>query len=579
MTRSVGVRRGLIAATCATVLASLVTTLPAGAARSGDLPRLCAEEQAGAQQWGSDLSRLAGDGVLTLDSRVITVRGESAQWRQWDLTDPAFSTSFHSLSWLVPGMRQGLPVVDILLEREAAIPDPGYLAGSIALKETGWTAGIIRLRMGTVACMYAVTGDERLGPVMDRLVAANLDPYRYRGAPVNKPHNQGTLANVALLEAARVFDRPEWREPAIRRFEADAGTIFDRCGMTAEQSTSYHRLNVNLWRRSLAQVGAEVDAGVDMGAVVHQAALATWKLTRPDGILEAIGTGNRTVITPADLGLDDDTELPTRLYCGDLGWAANRSSWDDTATHYVLRFGPRPARHGHEDRGALTWFTQGVPVFSDRGVFDRSRGERWRWAHSAQAHSTFHGIGTKWRRPFTAEYARVGDADTYRVETRYRDTSLEREFTIPLPVDDTESVLHVTDVGRTTYDRQWYQRWQLAEGWTPLARTTAWEPAAVHEETGLYLYGSCRSAHYMRMSVTPVETFPAWRVARPASSLDCGGLGRVVKLETLWVVSPVEGMLTWDALTGEYAVVPPQPVLPIDPIGPIDPVDPVPPAG
>ena len=53
----------------------------------------------------------------------------------------------------------------------------------------------------------------------------------------------------------------------------------------------------------------------------------------------------------------------------------------------------------------------------------------------------------------------MGDADTYRVETSYRRTSLERSVTVPLPVDDTESVLHVSDVGRTNYDRQWYQRW------------------------------------------------------------------------------------------------------------------------
>ena len=571
-------RGPLIVGVCAALLASVTAVAPAGAARSGELPRICSEEEAGARQWGADLTRLSGEGVVTIDGRPLVVRGDGARWRLWDRVDPAFATHFHSMSWLVPGLRTGLPVVDILLERDAALPDPGFRAGSDSLKETGWTAGVIRLRMGMVACAYVATGDERLVPVMDRLVASNLDPYRYRGAPLNKPHNQGTLANIALLEAARAFDRPEWREPAIRRFEADASTVFDRCGMTAEQSTTYHRLNVNLWRRSLAQVGAEVDAGVDMGAAVRRGALATWQLTRPDGVLDAIGTGNLTRVTRADLDLDDDTALPTRLYCADLGWAANRSSWDDTATHYVLRFGPRPAVHGHEDRGALTWFAQGVPVFADRGVFDRSRGPRWSWAHSAHAHSTFHGIGTTWRHPFTAEYARVGEADTYRVETRFRRTSMERFFTIPLPTDDTESVLQVADTGRTNYDRQWYQRWQLAEGWTPLERVTAWEPAAVHEASGLFLYGACRSGHYMRTSVTPVETFPSWRVAKPAYSLECGGLGKVVRLETLWMVSSVEGLLTWDALTGEYAVAPPAPIDPVDPVEPVDPVDPPAPA-
>lgn len=561
-------RRAVVVAACAAILASAAVTAPADAARSGELPRICSEEETAARQWTADLTRLADEGVVTIDGRELTVRGDAARWRLWDAADPAFATHFHSMSWLIPGLRTGAPIVDVLLEREAAIPDPGYRAGRQALQATGWTAGIIRLRMGLVTCLYAATGDDRLSPLMDHLVAANLDPYRYRGAPLAKPHNQGTLANVALLEASRVFGRPEWREPAIRRFEADAATVFDECGMTAEQSTSYHRLNVNLWRRSLSQVGAEVDTGLDMGAVVRQAALATWQLTRPDGVLDAIGTGNQTAVTRAALALDDDSELPARLFCADLGWAANRSSWDDTATHYVLRFGPKPRHHGHEDRGAITWFTQGVSVFADRGVFDRSRGQRWDWATSAKAHSTFHGIGATWKLPFTADYSRVGETDTYRVEANFRGTSLERIFTIPLAVDDTESALRVADTGRSGHERQWYQRWQLAEGWRPLERTTAWEPAARHERTGLYLYGACRSSHYMRMSVTQVETFPGWRVAKPAYSLECGGLGKNVKLETLWIVSPVEGMLTWDAASGEYAVSPPIPIDPVDPIVP-----------
>lgn len=554
-------RHGLAATVCAATAAMLLGTgLGTGVAngvRAGALPRACVEELTGAAQWGVDLSRLANEGIVVLDRRDLAVRGDRAQWRVWDPADPAFGTSFHAMSWLVPGLREDLPVVDILLERDAAVPDPGFAAGTNALRETGWTTGMVRLRMGTVACVYAATRDGRLVPVMDRLVAANLDPYRYRGAPLNTPHNQGTLANVALLEAARVFDRPEWREPALRRFEADAATVFDECGMSAEQSTTYHRLNLNLWRRALADVGAEVELGIDMGAAVRQAAIATWQLTRPDGVLEGIGTGNDSRPSFAGLGLADDTALSAHLYCPDLGWAANRSSRDDTATHYVLRFGPRPALHGHEDRGAITWFAQGVPIFSDRGVYDRSRGERWRWAQSAGAHSTFEGVGMKWKHPFRAEYARVGEADTYRVTTSYRRTSLQREVTVPLVADDTESALIVKDTASSPAARQWFQRWQLAEGWQPINRITPWEPAAFHPESGLYLYGSCRSHHYMRTSVRSVETFPDWRVARPAHVLECGGLDRIVRLHTLWIVSPVQGSLAWDADTGEYAVRPP----------------------
>ena len=58
----------------------------------------------------------------------------------------------------------------------------------------------------------------------------------------------------------------------------------------------------------------------------------------------------------------------------------------------------------------------------------------------------------------------------------------------------------------------------------------------------------------MRTSVRAVETFPAWRTATPVHALECGGMDRIVRMETLWVVSPLEGRLTWDRTTGEYAV-------------------------
>ena len=575
----------MVIACAVALIGGLATTVSASASRPGSIPRLCTEELAGAQQWGTDVSRLSSEGVLILDGRTMMVRGDDAQWRLRDQVDPAFANRFHSLSWLVPALQSRVDVVSLVLERDAAAPDPTTRGGPDALRDLGWTTGMIRLRMGTISCLYAATHDVRLEPVMDRLVAATLDPYRYRGAPLNKIHNHGTLANVALLEAARVFGRPEWREPALRRFDADAASVFAECGMSVEQSTTYHLLNVNLWRRSLTEIGAEVDFQVDMGAAVRQASLATWQLTRPDGVLEAIGTGNPRRPTAASLGISTDPDvqraLPAHLWCPDRGWAANRSSWDDTATHYALRFGPAPAFHGQQDRGAVTWFAQGVPVFSDRGVYDRARGPRWEWAQSPAAHSTFDGVGTTWRRPFVADYARVGDADTYRVTTSYRKgASLERLFTIPMATDDTESMLHVADTGRSRFVRQWYQRWQLAQGWVPLERTGPWEPAAVHSTSGLYLYGTCWSSHYMRTSVRAVETFPAWRTATPVHALECGGMDRIVRMETLWVVSPLEGRLTWDRTTGEYAVgVPVDPVEPVEPVDPVDPAPPAPPRG
>ena len=577
---------------CAT--ASLVTVagiaMPASAADR--LPRLCDTEVNAAKRMGADVSELATSGIVRLDGHSVDVVGDDAQWRQDVRGNTTFVTRFHSLAWVVLAARQDFPLVDLVLARDDALADPGSSAEQDRLRATGWTQSAVRLRMGVISCLYEYTKDERLIPVMERLVLANADPFRYRGQPLNRVHNHGTLANLALIEASEVFDRPEWRDLAIRRFDQDAASVFADCGMSVEQSTNYHLLNVQLWERSLRAIAeTSSEAAQIVGERIRQAELATVQLMRPDHVLEAIGDGNQVTVDPAKLGIEESAS-PTRLWCGGRGWAANRSSWDDTATHYTLRFGPRRTFHGHYDHGSVTWFTQGVPVFSDRGLYDKSRGERFQWAQSRQAHSTIDPTRSSAEGPSKARDLSDAAADRYRVWWEGGPLAWTRELTIPLQprlvpsvaddtlVDDTSVVslgdmtsddtsvddtvvplapltsLRAQDVATARFDQQWYQNWQLAPGWTVLERTTAWEPAAVHEASGLYLYGTCRAGMDMRMTSLAVEAFPAWRTAVPATAFVCGGLGRDVRMDTLWVVTPIKGMLWRDRESADFGVTP-----------------------
>ena len=546
----------------------LAVSLPAGAQADDPprLPQICQNEATAAQRMNADVSALE-DGVLRLDGRSVVVDGPDADWQVNVVGDGTFTMRFHSMAWLVLAAQRGYPSVDLLLEREAALPDPGHLAEVGELRATGWTQSAVWLRMGVVGCLYRYTQDARLLPVIERLVLANADPFRYRGQPFNRPHNHGTLANLALLEAFRTFARPEWRDLAFRRLDGDAKSVFSDCGMSAEQSTTYHLLNVQVWERSLAQIE---DAADTLAGTVRErigaAALASVRLTRPDGVLEAVGDGNEVLIDPAALGVDV-ADAETRLWCSRRGWAANRSSWDDSTTHYTLRFGPRRTFHGHVDRGSLTWFTQGVPVFSDRGLYDKTRGARYDWAQSMAAHSTFEPVGATQGGFMKARDLSAARTDVYHLQWSFDRTSMTREISIPLDtvVDDTVvddsgappvpmTSLHVSDVGKARGDRQWMQHWQLSPEWTPLPRATAWEPAAIHAESGLYLYGTCWSGLYMRPTARAVESYPQRRTAVPATSFECGGLGREVKMDTLWVVSPLRGLLSWDRLAGDFGV-------------------------
>lgn len=539
-----------VAVTCA--VATATVGLPASAAQR--IPRICDGEISSIQRHGAEISAL-DDGVLTLDGRRIVITDDSASWRVHDPVDNTFNNRFHGMEWLVPWVVEGGDAIEMLLTRDRWLIDPGGSADRVEIQSTGWTTGAVRLRQHVVNCLYALTGDPRLIPVIEGLTAANLDPDRYRGRPQRPAHNLGTLSNLAMIESAKVFDRPEWREAAFDRMRADSSSVFSACGMTAEQSSDYHLTNVYVWQRALRRTGlADSDAASAVAERIALARAATIALARPDGILEAIGNGNPQSIRDLQESLDDSESamLETRLWCRSRGWAANRTSWDDTAIHYTLRFGPRPNSHGHDDHGSITWFAHGVPVLSDPGLFDKARGDRRREATSMRAHSVLQPMGGSLRADTDGVKRRsIGTVDRYKVVTIDGGVKRVRHADIDLA----DASLRVRDVGSSRWPMQWLQRWQVAPGWERVDGMTAWTPIARHPE-GLYLYAVCHSGTSMRMSIGTQEHYPKRRSIVPALSLYCGGMDDTVRFDTLLVVSQVDGMLTWDRSSGDFRVEP-----------------------
>lgn len=537
---------------------SMMTGLTLGAAVQAQGPRvptMCSTEVNSSRTHGADTRRLAAEGIVVLDGRTIQVTGVGGSWRAVDAYDNTFNNRFHGMEWIVPYALSGGDAVAKVVEREIELPDPGSSSTAAELRATGWTTGAIRLRQGVVNCLYLLTADERLQPIVEGLVAANLDPARYRGRPLRKPHNLGTLANHVLIESANLFDRPEWRTAAFTRFTADADSVFTSCGISAEQSTTYHRLNVNTWQRALRTLrSAEIFKPAFITDRIDQAELALLRLARPDGVIEAIGDSNEIDVSAMLLAMDD-TAIPTDLWCKSRGWAANRTAWpgvveDDSLIHYTLRFGPSRRAHGHDDHGSMTWFARGVPVLSDRGLFDKASAERNRWASSYSAHSTFQPVGRSMRA--TTRAARVVDVsgvESYRLVTEHAGMTRTREVTFSL----IDPVLRVKDAGSTPHVQQWLQHWQLAPSWVPVDGASFADPIASHPD-GLWLYAACHDGVTMRPSVSTVESFPKRRTIVPAMHLRCGTMADEVSMETILVVSDVQGRFTWDRHTGEYAV-------------------------
>lgn len=441
------------------------------------MPGLCNSPFNVASLRGADVSRVASDRVLVYDG--VQVRLDQRGWTTTHRQDPSWVLWFQSLNWLVPlALEDPKTAIDVFEERDRLLPDPGTSADRLDRKAVGWTQGQFRTRLETATCLYALTGNARLIPIATRLVRANADPERYPGPPRRDVHNHGTMSNIALVQAGRAFDRPEWISLAEKRFARDLPEVFSSCGMMWEQSSTYQEHNVSLWDRAARILHVDL----------AKPEFALGALVRPDGVLEAIGDGQpRAGMTPNG----------GSLWCESTGWAAGTL---DDSTHFTLRFGPRVAYHGHRDRGSMTWFALGTPVLSDRGLYDKRRDARFAFAESMAAHSVFEPVGSPRHNPDT-----WGTRISNR-EFRLSDSSegISRDRVVEFGSD----TLTVRDRGVGA--KEWIQHWQLAPGWKPTST------GAVHPERGLVLTVDCQ-----RLKAIKVEAFTAWRTAEDAWDLQC----------------------------------------------------------
>lgn len=482
-----------------TALATIATVAPAVAGpKPSDgivMPGLCKAPYNVAAQRAADVSRVAEDRIVTFDGRRVVLDREG--WAADNPSDPSWTLWFHSLAWLVPlALDDSRTAVDVFIERDKALPDPGAAVGNRIRRPVGWTQGQFRTRLDTANCLYNLTDDPRLVPIAKRLAEVNMDPRRYPGPPRSPVNNHGTMGNVTLMQAGRTFGQPEWVDFALKRFRRDLPYVFETCGMMREQSSTYQLHNLKLWEKTASLLGTALDP--------ERRALGA--LVRPDGVLEAIGDGQ------PDSGLEPNGAL---LWCKETGWAAGTVE----GAHFTLRFGPAMRYHGHQDHGGLTWFALGAPVLSDRGLFSKDRGPRFDYAHTMAAHSVFEPVGSPTYDPDTR--ATRASATEYSL----RDAADGIERTREVTIGPTRLIVRDRGMG----PKEWIQHWQLAPGWEPTAT------GAVNAEAGLTLSIDCP-----RLKPVRVEAFTAWRTAVDAWDMQCRASGsrKGVRITTTLTVSP-----------------------------------------
>ncbi|WP_436524364.1 hypothetical protein [Actinoplanes sp. HUAS TT8] len=290
-------------------------------------------------------------------------------WREPPDRDPAWMLNFQGLRWMPPlalraaqdaQYRSLTALIRQAVDFHLTNPDPGN-------NSAGWDEGTALRRLQTENCLYALTHSAALvqGMVAD---VAVLTGKRYAGPPRLPVHNHGLMANIHMINAGRVLNRPDWISFAANRIVSEAALAFSPAGVTFEQSSYYQNVNVALWNTAgamLTQLRGYATEGRQIQAMSRKADRVWGYLTEPDGKIVQVGDSDLVEGQP---GRPKD---PKVLRDDDTGWVIGRSSWTDPdAAFYTVRYGPERRAHGQDDRaGGVTWSALGTRVLVGLGRY------------------------------------------------------------------------------------------------------------------------------------------------------------------------------------------------------------------
>jgi hypothetical protein len=336
--------------------------------------------------------RLPGFPDLKIGTGAINWAADPYRHRTWRLWFGTLKWAEGLLSaWADTGNRAYLDrASDIARDFVRSNPDPGNNTNL-------WVDHSTSLRTSFLLCLEQHTGrTEWLDAAINTHAAALASPRRYAGA-----YNHGIMQNIALLGAACVRGRDDWRSTAVSRQTVAAASSLDGQGVLDEQAPGYATFLYDLWQAVVSyhrQCGAPVPTGLEERlAKVHEFAAHA---TTPDGNMIGIGdTGRHPVIGrtgpwaqyAATLGTSG-TQPASRVAVFTRGYVFGRSGWGTGRPYtdeqqYSIRFGPARIRHGHNDHLGVTFYSGGRNVLVDSG-FDGYNDRAYEaWTRSPEAHS------------------------------------------------------------------------------------------------------------------------------------------------------------------------------------------------
>lgn len=313
--------------------------------------------------------------------------------------------------------------------------------------------------------------------------------------------NHGVNESVGLVGAGVVLGRDDLVEVAVARLREVLPIAIDDQGANNEQTTGYVLLNHDLWqraRRTLAagQVAPDLEAEIDTR--LHELATFLAHATNSLGFHHQIGDSERRAFEPLAgtaheyiaTGGASGRPPEQRVAVYDKGYVLGRSGWGEGArplqqeTAYSLRFGPRRAMHGHDDKTSITFMARGRDVLIDPGLGETTRDAWEAYFKGPEAHNALvtDGMANIQTRLVSVDTGQAG-ADVFRVQDQPAEGVVRTRDAMFLTDPD---LLLVVDRATSATSRPFRQLWHLPAGErAALSSTARVGPADGSHETAI----------------------------------------------------------------------------------------------
>jgi len=294
--------------------------------------------------------------------------------------------------------------------------------------------------------------------------------------PAHRGHSNHAMHQLlGLFIIGRFLRNEEWTRQSVEQLRQLLEHEYDAEGVNREGALAYHLHNYTWWGDVLQALTVE---GVPLPAAAARLEAARLQLvhaTRPDGLLETIGDTARTpmklkdspqMLYAATLGADGTPPEDT-FASYSAGYVFGRSGWGQyeqdfkQETFYSVMHGTGVKVHGHDEAGAVTYYTRGTPWVVDPGKYAYVSDDFRRHIVSRAAHSLLHLPGEARRAgaSVTAVWARhtLLSDDILLKDQGYEGVEIRRRVVFHRPSE----ALVVIDSVKADRTVRAVQNWQL----------------------------------------------------------------------------------------------------------------------